>query len=257
VTSLRELQLAFAQALTNPPSGRAAALVAAAGIPAAQRLQIYRNNFVVSLGEALEAVFPVVQRLVGAQFFRYAARRYVNEVPSISGDIHAFGATFPSHLAELPQAHGLAYLPDVARLEWAYHEVFHAADAPPLGLECLVQVPPDHWSSLRLAITPASALLRSPYPIVRIWQVNQEDWRGEATVNLEEGGGDVLVLRQRGTVALSTLLRGELELLNALADGQPLERSLDAALQSDGAFDLAASLRRLFLLGIFVELGAS
>jgi hypothetical protein len=257
VTSLRELQRAFARALTEPPSPQAAALVVAAGIPAERRLQVYRNNFLVTLQGALAAVYPVVRRLVGEGFFDHVARRYAREVPSTAGDIHAYGASFPLYLAQLPQTQGLPYLPDVARLEWTYHRVFHAADAHALGMECLANVPAERWSSLRLAVSPASDLLRSPYPVLRIWQVNQEDWHGEQTVHLDAGGDDVLVLRQGSGVELLALQPGELELLAALTNGTPLEQALDAALAVAPAFDLGVSLEKHFRLGTFVGLDFS
>ena len=44
----------------------------AGGIAPERRIQVYRNNRLITLGEALKATFPVVCRLVDERFFDYA-----------------------------------------------------------------------------------------------------------------------------------------------------------------------------------------
>lgn len=68
--TLRELQTAFGRALTDPRAVDVTAFVMADGIPAARRIQVYRNNLLANLGGALEAIYPVVRRLSGDEFFR-------------------------------------------------------------------------------------------------------------------------------------------------------------------------------------------
>lgn len=251
--TLRELQTAFGRALTDPRAVDVTAFVMADGIPAARRIQVYRNNLLANLGGALEAIYPVVRRLSGDEFFRQVSRAYVRAVPSRCGDLHAYGEGFPEWLARLPELAALGYLGDVARLEWAYHQVFHAKDAPPLDLASLADVPADRRQRLHLALHPATALLQSPYPVLRIWQVNQEDWSGEQTVSLDEGGDDILVRRQGGDVEFMRLGPAEHGLLAALSRGGSLEQAVIAALRHDGEFDVGACLIKHVQLGTFVE----
>ncbi|MGB9151295.1 MAG: DNA-binding domain-containing protein, partial [Burkholderiales bacterium] len=60
-------------------------------IAADDRLDIYRNNAFSNLRGALQAVYPVVNRLVGADFFNHAANEYIGMTPSVSGDLHDYG----------------------------------------------------------------------------------------------------------------------------------------------------------------------
>ena len=90
-----------------------------------QRLDIYRHNLFDSLSAALAAVYPTVAQLVGEGFFRFAAHAYIAAHPSRSGNLHDFGAQLPEFLAQFEPARGLPYLPDSARLDWAWHQVFH------------------------------------------------------------------------------------------------------------------------------------
>ena len=74
----------------------------------------------------------------------------------------------------------LAYLPDVARLEWAWHRAFHAADRAPLALERLAAVPPERYGQVRFRLHPSAQFIASDYPLLRIWEVNQPAYAGEA-----------------------------------------------------------------------------
>src|SRR6185436_9928463 len=78
--------------------------------------------------DALAAVYPVVQRLLGQGFFEYACDAFIRRHPPRSGNLHDFGAEFAEFLAGFEAASTLTYLPDTARLEWSWHVAFHAAD---------------------------------------------------------------------------------------------------------------------------------
>jgi hypothetical protein len=209
---LRELQERFAQAVLGRDDTVLGQHVLAngmtGGMTGARRLQVYRNNTLASLTEALAAVYPVVRRLVGEAFFGYTAREYILAHPSVSGNLHDFGGEFAAFLARFPGAAELVYLPDVARVEWAYHQVFHEADPPPLDLAALAGVSPEHYGALRFRLHPASRLLTSPYPVLRIWAVNQEGFEGDQTVDLAEGGVKLLVIRRGLEVMLEPLSEG-------------------------------------------------
>jgi hypothetical protein len=251
---LRELQEAFGRAVLDPATAAGLAGVVLGGeIGVARRLQVYRNNVFASLGGALEAVYPVVARLVGDGFFRFVAHEYVRGVPSRSGDIHDFGHDFPEFLGNLLQAQGLPYLPDLARLEWAYHRVFHAADHAPLDTRGLTAVPPERWGDLRLRLHPASRLLASPYPVLRIWEVNQPGFAGEPTVHLDAGECRVLIVRPAESVELQPLTPGEFALLAALAGDETLLAAVERALAAEPGLDAVRALTRHVARGVLVE----
>lgn len=239
--SLRELQSAFVDGVFAD-----AAPVCAAFTPATERcFEVYRNNTFTNFTEALRAVYPVIERLVGDEFFTYAARRYVRDTPSISGDLHRFGAAFAELLAVLPACRELVYLPDTARLEWLMHEAFHAADHPPFDLRRLAALPPGRDDALRFCLHPACRLLASPYPVHRIWQVNQTGAAEQTPpVDLAEGGVHLLVARPRASVELELLAPAEFAALAALAQGQPLAAVFECACREDPAFDAGQFLRR-------------
>lgn len=250
---LRELQLGFAAAVLDGAEGDFDRHVRAAGLSGARRLRVYRNNALLGLTGALEAVYPVVRRLVGEDFFRYAAAQYIARHPSRSGDLHEFGEHFPPFLQSFAPAAELTYLPDVARLEWAYHLVFHAAGHPPLDLAALAQVPAERQGELRFQLHPAARLLESAFPILRIWRVNRDDHGGDATVDLTEGGVKLLIVRRENLdIEFQSLEDGEFGLLDALAGDGDFVTACERALAAQPTFDLPACFRRRVSQGVLV-----
>ena len=173
MSSLRELQLKFVATLLDPAGNYAAAQVIDNAIPARERIGFYRNNVVSNFRETLRAVYPVIERLVGAPFFELASDRYMRVHPCASGDLNRYGEHFADYVETWPPARGLPYLADVARLEWRVEESFHAADHDSLRLSDLAAVPSDRRELLTFELHPSCRLLVSAYPIHRIWQVNQ------------------------------------------------------------------------------------
>src|SRR5438067_2262171 len=130
--ALLELQRALAAALLNEADGAVWAHVVGDAFTAAERLRIHRNTCRSTLIETLRMSYPAVERIVGREFFDAAAERYVAAHPARSGDLNEYGGDFAAFLAGFGPARELAYLPDVARFEWALSVAANAPDAPVL-----------------------------------------------------------------------------------------------------------------------------
>jgi hypothetical protein len=243
VPALRELQLAFAHAVFADDLDAFAPAIAPGRFASAQHFQVYRNNVMLSLTEALKAVYPVVLRLVSEGFFAYAADAFIRRHPPRSGNLHDFGSELGAFLSDFPAAAGLAYLPDVARLEWAWHQAFHAADHCALDLARLRRVDPQDYGSLRFRPHPSARLIDSPHPILRIWQANQADSDADQAVSLEEPGVPLLVVRRALEVEIEPLTRADHALLAQFSGGGDLDRASAAALAADPGFDLTRALQ--------------
>jgi hypothetical protein len=222
---LAELQRAFLAGLYD------------ADEPRDRRARIYRRNVLANLHDALAAAYPVVRRLVGEAFFREAAERFALAFPSRSGDLHRFGSEFAEFLEQYAHARDLPYLPDVARLEWACAESFHAADGEGLDALALQALSEDEAGRVRLRLHPAVRLLESSHPIAAIWHANQPGKDG--TPARVAGADQVLVHRQDFAVHVRALGPAEWELLRAIERGETL-----GAMAADPAIapDLARQL---------------
>ena len=131
----------FAQALLEPALRPALFEGDAERVDAG--LNVYRNNVMHSLSVALADIYPVVRALVGGEFFAGLARTYVRTEPPVSPVLAEYGRSFPEFLESFEPARQAPYLPDVARIERAWLDAWHAQDAHSLDAEALASVPPE------------------------------------------------------------------------------------------------------------------
>ena len=242
--SLREVQRGFAAATVFGDMSALAELGVVGGeLDPAARIGIYRNNVLANYRKALAATYPVVRRLVGTPFFNAAVDAFVRAYPSRNGDVNRYGGELGRFLAAYAPARELPYLPEVARLEWAIDQAAIAADARQLDLDALAAVPAQSFESLRFALNPSAYFLASPYPVLRIWQVNQDGFEGDDTVDLGAGGDSLLVLRGASGVTIERLSPGEHALLIALASRAGLGEAAARADAQEEGFDLTRALR--------------
>jgi len=212
MSTLAAAQREFARSLLEEPGEARAGLA------------VYRASVGANFAAALAATYPTVRRLVGEAFFAEAARRFAVSHASASGDLNEYGAGFPAFLAAYPHAAALAYLPDVARLEWACHDSESAPEAPDFDFQALARIEPARYGELRLLLHPSVRLLESAHPIVAIREANAPGRDG--TADRVEGPDYVLVRRVDGRAAASSIAEGQWRLLARLASGDTLETAL-------------------------------
>jgi hypothetical protein len=217
------------------------------------RIAIYRGNGIANATKALAAAYPIIRKLVGDEFFDGLARAYCRAHPSASGDLNEFGANFADFIATFEAAQSLTYLPDVARLEWLAHRAHYAADHAPLDTGRLGGIAEHDYPRLKLELHPAVSTLESSYPVFRIWEVHQDDYRGEIAVDLDHGPDRVIVYRPGFRVTVAALSRGELAFLAAIKQGELLGTALESALAADAEFNLGASLQRWIAANVIVD----
>jgi hypothetical protein len=246
------MQAEFAAAILDPERLPPAGVSAWNGSDPARRFAVYRNNVVVTLSEALGATFPAVRRLVGDEFFAATAGVFVREHPPSSPVLAEYGAGFGDFLAQFPPAAELAYLADVARLEFAMLEAYHAADAVPAAAGELADVPPERLGEVRLDLHPSLRLLRSRYAVVTLVAAN----RATAEPGPIDAGHaeDALVIRRDLEVTLVRLAPGAAAFLESLRARESLGAALAAGSADASEFQPSAAIMMLFELGLVARL---
>lgn len=154
------------------------------------RMRIYRNNARLILTENLMRTFPAVTAMVDEQFFKFAADAFIKSHPPQAADLNDYGAELPDFLAGFEPLAAHPYIADLARLEWARHEAYLAADTTDSPLH------------------PALRLVRSDWPIDKIWLMAQPGYDGDAP-DLSAGGAYIAVARD-GINVFHTALSEEL-----------------------------------------------
>lgn len=248
---LAERQGEFAAALLDPERPAPSGLVGPDGLPSARRFAVYRNNVVVGLIDTLQAAFSAVCRIVGDEFFRAMGRIYVEQEPPDSPIMLGYGAGFPDFIGGFEPAATLPYLADVARIERAWSEAYHAAEAEPLDPTALAAVAPDDLPQLRLLLHPSVRVTQSRFPALTIWQMNVGDGV-PAPVDLDAGGEDAILVRPDAEVEVRSLPEGGAAFVSALLDGGSVLDATKAAFTADSRFDLSINLTGLLHAGAIV-----
>jgi hypothetical protein len=209
-------------------------------------LEVYRNNYRGALQDALQAAYPVLEKLVGADYFRQLARDYIAQHTPTLANLFAYGA----HFADWLQARSpLIYLPDVARLEWACHLAYYAPDAPHLTAQALADIRPEQYPHLRFLPHPACQIISSPYPIADIWLAHQQEQ--DFSLDLTQGAQNALVWRQAGMVQVSALQEDCALWLQLLIQQQSLNDATSDTLHQYPEFNLATTLHQLMQQGVW------
>jgi hypothetical protein len=221
--TLRDIQRDVARSLLVPGDGAALVHIADDVTDAAARFNIHRNNVAITLIAALRLAYPAVDKLVGSDFFAGAARAFIAQYPPRTACLDDYGDEFPDFLAGFPAVAALAYLPDVARLEWAVNMALHAPDAPTLQPDTLTDLAASEHRRVRFVPHPSVRLLSVRYPADTIWRAVLDG--GEAvlgTIAMKIDPRWLLVQRQASGVVVARLDEDEATWSNLLFSGVAL-----------------------------------
>jgi hypothetical protein len=239
---------AFAAALTGGPPPPF--LTARAPEEVTRRLSVYRNNVATGLSKALATRFPVIQRLVGDEFFAAMARLFAETHRPQGPVLFTWGDTFPAFLETFPPLVNWPWMADVARIEYARGVAFHAADARPIDPAHLASADP---AALRLTFHPSVMLLRLSHPAVSIWARHQS---GNGQLAAGSGPETALILRDPTfAVHVRALDAGDAALIAALMDGATLASAALVAQTAAPGHDPQPILVDLMRLGAITEPG--
>jgi hypothetical protein len=240
---------AFASALIDPERATPTVVCGPDGKAAVKRYNVYRNNVTVSLIDALAAIYPAVQRITGVEFFRAMARFHVRATPPDSPLLFEYGRQFPAFIEAYEYAAQMPWLADVARLERAWLDAYHAADAAQLSADTLAAIQPERLADVVFTPHPAARIVRSRFAVVTLLAAN----RSEEPVSTIDAGKpeDALVTRPDRDVVVRHLPEGGAAFIASLMAGQALAEAAGLASASSASFDLAANIAGMIQAGAF------
>ncbi len=247
-----DLQSTFAAALRDPQHPVPSGCIGPDGAPDAKRFAIYRNNVASSLIDCLAESYPATRRLLGEECFRETARWYTTQELPCSPILLEYGASFPDFIGELEPLAELPYLADVARIERAWLEAYHAAEATPIAPAVLARVPAHRAGELCLTLHPTVRIVRSRFAALSIWQLNVAA-ANLRPIPLEARGEDALLCRPAAEVYARAMPEGGAEFICALAAGEPLGLAAERAGGACINFDLTEHLTALLEGGLIID----
>ncbi len=152
-------------------------------------LDIYRNNTRSARIDTLELVFPVCNKILGNEVFRSIAREYVISDNDGLSDLNHYGEVFNRHfqlllnIGRLPEEY--VYLPDLAKLEFIIHDAYYADNDPEFNFK-LFEQKINNEEPVYFQISASLGLVKSEYPIYKIWLNNQKQQIAKTIYAIED-----------------------------------------------------------------------
>ncbi|WEX86350.1 DNA-binding domain-containing protein [Sinorhizobium garamanticum] len=243
----------FVPALLDPGRVTPSLVAGPRGKAANKRFNVYRNNVTVSLIDALAAAFPATMRITGETFFRAMARFHARETPPTSPLLFEYGRDFPAFIERYEYAQSMPWLADVARIERAWLDAYHAADAPALPPHALASFPAEALGDAVFEAHPSTRVVRSAYPALTIFSAN----RGSGPVGRIEAREpeSALITRPALDVEVRRLPPGADVFLGSLLAAEPFGSAAAAASAGCPEFDLATAIVVMLEAGAFAAPG--
>lgn len=185
-------------------------------LSAAERIGIYADAYFYRLLECLGEDFPATQAVLGTDNFAALVKGYVLEHPPTEPSILYAGLYLADFLSGHPFTGRWPFIADLARLERAVLDVFHATNAPALSLDTLHAVPSEEWPALKLRTHPAVEIVHSQWGIAEVLHTVEQ---GRGWTDPEHEETSVLVWRQNALVSYRKLQPVEREALVVVSRG--------------------------------------
>ena len=217
-------------------------------------LAVYRNTIAKARADALAALYPTVERLVGDEWFREAALMFGREEPPSGPVMDDYGTGFPDWLDVFPPARDMTYLAPVARIDRAWSQVHRALDAPILSAEAVAALDPARMFGAVARLHPATRLFWFDWSAPSIWLANRPDANSDALAVWDQVAEGLLLTRPHGAVRHIAVDRAEWTFVDACRRGRPLGRIAAESMLSQPGLDLSALFARLLGMGVFTRL---
>jgi hypothetical protein len=194
-----------------------------------EQLEIYREQFWLRHTSSLVEDFPGLGAIVGQHAWERLVEEYLETYIPDCRSLRDLGRKLPDFVESCTWLEHRALCADMARLEWAYVELFDAPDAHALSPQKLSSIPPDAWQRARLVLNPALRLLEVQYPVAELRRRVQETGNA-GDIPLESSRHLVLYRSLDRAIQNQAITAGAFELLRALGAGIPLVPACEAAM---------------------------
>lgn len=213
-----------------------------------QRLNIYRNNTLISLQECLRGTYNVTSQIVGQEFFNQIAKNYIMRDPPREGCLLFYGKGFPFFLSKQPELGNLPYIADLAHFEWKMQSAFHAVDYPILTSEYLSSIEPSKLGKTIFKFHPAFHTMQSSYNIDELWQVHETkkiNSLDHFKIIKNRIKNSLVIYRKDCQVYFENIKPAQFSFVVSLKDGNNLIKSFEKAQSKNKKFDLVQAIQAL------------
>ncbi len=222
---LANLQKEFWAALVDSDNAVLASICDEGNLKPSERIDIYRTNVRSLHVSVLMSVYPVCEKILGSDYFKQIAKKYVRQNPSKSVDLNEYGGQFANFLQSLieqrPELADFQYLADLAQLEWQIQEVYFSADNVKLDMAEFQNACVTQAGEMSFSLQESVSILDSEYPIAELWEMHQSD-DAEYKAIVADGHEYLCIFRDGYQVSLRKINADLFSLIAAIRDGKTL-----------------------------------
>lgn len=142
-------------------------------LPAIRALEVYREDYLVRMTEALKNTYRSVHSVLGDEDFFTAAMSYLDKHPSTFSDLDEYGADFAAYLQTHQLSKDYPFLSELAGFEWSFRIIFHAEESNGLDGAGLANELTEEKN--KLILSPSALLFSSDYSVERIYSSGEEE----------------------------------------------------------------------------------
>lgn len=196
-----------------------------------QGLRIYHNNIFATAKQALSITFPTLLAQVGEDVMANIAQLLLETYPPYKGDWAEWGESLPHLVKTIEELKQYPFLPDVARVDLAIHQVERARDEE-VDINSFHLLAKVRLSNLVLQLNPSVQFFTCDYPIIEIQKVSErQDPAVQEQLQKKIDTGqlkqNILVYRPNFKGMVRELDSLELKWLTLMAKGATVNDALD------------------------------
>jgi hypothetical protein len=218
---LAQLQTQFADALFYRHDEILDQIKETQSITPLQRLQVYRNSFIMGVTEALAITYKHTFALVGEDFFNAVGRDFIIKHPPAENNIVTYGFGFNTFLNTLKQLETMPYIAEMAKFEWLLEQTSNSQiSSQILDLSQLSLVAENAFNTLQFMVPTEVCLFKSDQDIYQLFQMITND----AVVETNLNNACYIALKKHPDfrIELINLEKNQFMLLQQLIEGKSL-----------------------------------
>jgi hypothetical protein len=179
-------------------------------LTAFRALEVYREDYEARMTEALRNTYRATHSILGDDDFFSLALTYLKNHPSAFSDLDEYGHKFSTFLDTHALSDDYPFLPQLARFEWTFRDVFHVKEIRGLNAIQLQESLSDEKN--KLTLVPSACLMDFSYAIDQIYSLKDSE---EAPENFQyDGHSYILLFKKNSLVKMHTLSKNQWSFVN-------------------------------------------
>jgi len=231
----------LAQEKSFAPNALAHVIAGDDRLSAEERVDIYANMYFYRILDVLKEDFPATLAMLGDARFHNLVTGYLIEYPPEHFSIAYAGRRLADFIESHPMREEFPFLADLARMERALIDIFHAADATPLDAEAMRAIAPAEWPALKLMRHPATEILALQWNVATVLGAIDRDEKPSPPARKQLS---MLLWRSRNRVSYREIDGAERDELEAIAAGCTFAEICEMIASAAGEENPAAAINQ-------------